>query len=270
MLKSPICRWAVFTVTIGILGTLYGCAPSESSGQQTYTLTAQLPPLFQQTRIVAANIDVNGQACSVRIVTLDSHKPWAPVCLVKQDQPTFKSFSIAGKQVDFGAVGDTFRVLQTTLTNLPTPVDNASTAAEPLAGSTINTTVAPAALGPLTLPATWNLVPYAGQRTLNGQNLGFMVTSARLTINGSAGMLDVTYKNTYAPLHLECTVTVDKKGDYTLLFNPMQLARITGAGGYTIKLISEGQALSGNIWDSRGFDTWQPSLPPQWIMTSSP
>lgn len=254
-----------------MLSALIGCAPSSSStGQQAYTLTAQLPTLFQQTRIVAANIDVNGLACSVRIVTLDSTKSWAPVCLVKQDQPTFKSFSIAGKQVDFGAVGDSFRVLQSTFTTLPTPVDAATTATKPAVGGTVDTTVAPAAQGPLTLPQTWKLVPYAGQHTLRGQNTGFMVTKAILTINGSLGTLAVNYKNTYAPLHLECTVTTNNKGDFTLLFNPVQLAKITGAGGYSIHLISEGQALSGNIWDSRGFDTWQPSLPPQWIGISNP
>lgn len=269
MFKSSAYLWTAFILVIGALIGLSACAPSTSTGQSAYTLTAQLPSLFQQTRIVAANIDVNGLSCSVHIVTLDSTKAWAPVCLVKQDQPTFKSFSIAGQQVDFGAVGDTYRILQSGLTILPTPVDAATTAAKPAAGSSIDTTVAPAAQGPLTLPQTWNLIPYAGQHTLRGQNTGFMVTSAMLTINGSLGMLAVSYKNTYAPLHLQCTVTANKKGDYTLLFNPMDLAKINGAGGYTIQLISEGQAISGNIWDSRGFDTWQPNLPPQWVLVSN-
>ncbi|MDE2460226.1 MAG: hypothetical protein KGL98_03175 [Gammaproteobacteria bacterium] len=271
MLKSSVCRWALLGVSFAVWGLLTGCAPSvPSAGQQSYTLSAQLPPLFQQTRIVAANIDVNGDSCSVRIVTLDSTRPWAPVCLVRQDQPTFKSFSIGGKQVDLGAVGDTYRVLQSALTTLPTPADTVTTAAKPAVGGTVDTTVAAAAQGPLTLPQSWKLVPYAGQHTLRGQNTGFMVTKAILTINGSVGTLAVNYKNTYAPLHLECTVTANSKGDYTLLFNPIQLAKITGAGGYTIQLIAEGQALSGNIWDSRGFDSWQPNLPPQWVLASSP
>lgn len=270
MLKSSICRWLALTVALGALTALYGCTPSSPTGQQAYTLSAQLPPLFQQTRIVAASIDVNGFACSVRIVTLDSVKPWTPVCLVKQDQPAFKSFSIGGQQVELGAVGDSYKVLQSSLTTLPTPVDTASTVTKPAAGGVVDTTVAPAAQGPLSLPQTWKLLPYAGQHTLRGQNTGFMITSAMLTINGSAGTLAVNYKNTYAPLHLECSVTTNNKGDYTLLFNPMQLAKITGTGGYTIQLVSEGQAISGNIWDSRGFDSWQPNLPPQWIAVSNP
>lgn len=266
MPKSSVYRWAVLTAGIGILGALSACAPSGSStGQQTFTLAAELPSLFQQTRIVAANIDVNGLVCSVRVVTLDSSKPWTPVCMVMQNQPTFKSFNIAGKQVDFGAVGDSYRVLQSAFTTLPTPVDAATTVARPIVGGTVDTTVAPAAKGPLALPQTWKLVPYPGQYTLHGQNTGFMVTSAVLTINGSTGTLAVVYKNTYAPLHLECTVTTDAKGDFTLLFNPMQLARINGAGDYTIQLVVGGQAFSGGTWDSRGFDSWHPSLPPQWV-----
>ena len=266
MPKSCVYRWAVLTAGIGILGVLGACAPSGSStGQQTFTLAAELPSLFQQTRIVAANIDVNGLVCNVRVVTLDSSKPWTPVCMVMQNQPTFKSFTIAGKQVDFGAVGDSYRVLQSAFTILPTPVDAAGAAAKPIVGGTVDTTVAPAAQGPLALPQTWKLLPYPGQRTLRGQNTGFMVTSAVLTINGSAGTLAVAYKNTYAPLHLECTVTTDAKGDFTLLFNPMQLAGINGAGDYTIQLVVGGQAFSGGIWDSRGFDSWHPSLPPQWV-----
>jgi hypothetical protein len=269
MLKSSAYRWAVLVLAASVLSVLSACAPSSSTGQSAYTLSAQLPSLFQQTRIVAAHIDVNGLACSVRVVTLDSTKAWTPVCFVKQDQPAYKSFTIAGQQVDFGLVGDSFRVLQSGLTSLPTPVDAATTTAKPAVGGSVNNTVAPAAQGPLQLPQTWKLVPYAGQHTLRGQNTGFMVTSAMLTINGSQGILAVSYKNTYAPLHLQCTVTANKKGDYTLLFNPVDLARITGVGGYTIQLISEGQALSGNIWDSRGFDSWQPNLPPQWILVSN-
>lgn len=266
MPKSSVYRCAMLTAGIGILGALGACAPSGSStGQQTFTLAAELPPLFQQTRIVAANIDVNGLVCNVRVVTLDSSKPWTPVCMVMQNQPTFKSFNIAGKQVDFGAVGDSYRVLQSAFTTLPTPVDAASAAAKPIVGGTVDTTVAPAAKGPLALPQTWKLLPYPGQHTLHGQNTGFMVTNAVLTINGSAGTLAVAYKNTYAPLHLECTVTTDAKGDFTLLFNPMQLAGINGAGDYTIQLVIGGQAFSGGIWDSRGFDSWHPSLPPQWV-----
>ncbi|MGH8311962.1 MAG: hypothetical protein ACRER9_01600 [Gammaproteobacteria bacterium] len=266
MPKSSVFHWVVLTAGIGILGALGACAPSgSSSGQQTFTLVAELPTLFQQTRIVAANIDVNGLICSVRVVTLDSSKPWTPVCMVMQNQPTFKSFNIAGKQVDFGAVGDGYRVLQSAFTTLPTPVDAPTTVAQPIVGGTVDTTITPAAQGPLALPQTWKLVPYPGQHTLHGQNTGFMVTSAVLTINGSAGTLAVAYKNTYAPLHLECTVTTDAKGDFTLLFNPMQLARINGAGDYTIQLVVGGQAFSGGTWDSRGFDSWHPSLPPQWV-----
>lgn len=251
MTKSALYRWTAPVCILGAVLALTGCYSSSST---PYTLVAQLGAISPQAPIVAATIDVNGPSCAVRIVTLNSVKAWTPVCFVTKDQPTYKSFSIGSQHVDFGAVGGSFKVLSTTMATLPAPASTATTAPN-------------AAVGPA-FPDTWNLTPYPGHVKLQGQNTGFMVTSAILHINGSQGMLDVTFKTSYLPLHLDCTVTTNDKGDYTLLFNPAALLKITSnensIPSYNIVLSSEGQSLAGNIWDSRGFDTWTPSLPPQW------
>lgn len=257
-MKRSVGCWTFSVLILAALLVLWGCAPVSSP--QPYSLVARVAPLSDQGRIVAAVIDVNGLSCSVRVVTLDSTKPWTPVCLVTKDQTDFKSFSIGGHSVDLAAIGDTFKVLSSNLSTLP--------AAETTASG--NATATSAALP---FPNVWSMTPYPGQMKLKGQNTSFMVTSAMLSINGSRGMLEVNYKNTYAPLRLQCTVTTNKKGDFTLLFNPPELTKLI-ASGYVINdnsidLVFEGQNIAGNIWDSRGFASWSPSLPPQWIAVSN-
>ena len=41
-----------------------------------------------------------------------------------------------------------------------------------------------------------------------------------------------------------------------------------GGGNYDLQLTSEGTGITGNVWDSHGFDSWTPTLPPQWTATS--
>lgn len=249
MLKFDVCRWIAGVSAVGTMLVLIGCSSSKP-----YTLVAQLQPLFQQARIVAATIDVTGDSCSARIMLLNSLKAWKPLCFVKKDQTTYKSFLIGGQEVDFGAVGNSFQVLSTTVPTPPALASPNSAASSVDSGSGF--------------PRQWNESPYPGHAVLEGQNSGFMVTKAILSINGSQGVLDVTYKVGYAPLHLECTVLASQHGDFTLIFNPTELTKLWAGAHYDIPLTSEGSSISGNIWDSRGFDTWTPSLPPQWIATS--
>ncbi|MGA9852773.1 MAG: hypothetical protein WBR15_07570 [Gammaproteobacteria bacterium] len=264
MLNTSVYRWIASGYTLGAVLMLFGCSSSKP-----YTLVAQLPALSQQSRIVAATIDVEDYVCNVRIVTLDSTKAWTPLCFVKKNQPQFKSLTIAGREVDFGpAPSGGFNVLSMPLPSLPASTSNAAAVtmvtntSNPMPAAGATTTAIP------TFPTQWNLMPYPGHAKLQGQNTGFLVTSAVLTITGSQGMLDITYKTSYAPLHLACTVTTNQKGDFTLIFNPTESVRISQGGDYTILLTSEGQSISGNIWDSHGFASWTPSLPPQWSAVS--
>ncbi len=266
MLNFVIRRWTLRVGIIGAMLILFGCSTSKP-----YTLVAQLSPASQQSRMVAATIDVEGSVCIVRIVTLDSVKPWTPFCLVMKDQPTYKRFTIGGREVDFGAVGSGFKVLSGTLPSLPAnaaaavtktaATGNSTTKAAPFANTT-------ATGSNPTFPTAWNMAPYPGHVVLQGQNPGYMVTKATLTINGSQGILDVAYKVSRAPLQLECTVVANQKGDFTLMFNPTDLAKLSASAHYNIPMSSEGVGISGNIWDSTGFDTWTPNLPPRWVATS--
>lgn len=267
MLNPIIRRWALRVGTVGALLFLLGCSSSKP-----YTLVAQLPPVSQQSRMVAATIDVHSSQCSVRIVTLDSIKPWTPLCLVMKDQSTYKRFSIGGQEVDFGAVDSSFKVLGGKLPTMPAnavTLVTKTTAGRNIAATT--STIANSAATPesLTFPTVWNMMPYPGHVVLQGQNSGFMVTNATLTINGSKGVLDVAYKVGRAPLHIECSVIADLKGGLTLMFNPTDLNTLSPGAQYYIPMSSEGAGISGNIWDSIGFDTWTPSLPPRWIAASN-
>lgn len=262
------------TVWVGLCSALLLSAGCSSS--KPYTLVAQLLPL-SQGKIVAATIDVNGAACAVRVMTVASPKPWTPPCLLVKDQPGFKSFTIAGTQVDFGAVANGFKALSATLPALPTPAAATSvapaaatgkTAPAPTTPSSQTAAAAPAVVAPALFPDEWSLAPSPGHVTLQGQNLGFLITSATLDIRGSQGMLDITFKASYSPLHLDCTVVTNAHGDFNLIFNPAQTSNLTGGGNYSIQLVSEGTSITGNVWDSHGFDSWTPSLPPQWVATA--
>lgn len=266
------CRISHLTVWVGLCAALLlsaGCASSKP-----YTLIAQLSSL-SQGRIVAATIDVDGGACHVRVMIATSIKPWTPVCTVLKDQSGFKSFSVAGTQVDFGAVANGFKVLSATLPALPAAASTAApapatakpgTKAQSPAAAQASVAVAPVEAA--TFPDEWSLAPYTGHLTLQGQNLGFLITSATLQVHGSEGLLDVTFKASYSPLHLDCTVTTNAHGDFSLIFNPAEVSKLTGGGNYSIQLVSEGTSITGNVWDSHGFDSWTPSLPPQWVATA--
>ncbi|HEX6549738.1 MAG TPA: hypothetical protein VF117_03635 [Gammaproteobacteria bacterium] len=272
MLKHRVSKLMTGVGLIAALLLSIGCSSSKP-----YTLVAQLLPV-SQSKIVAATIDVNGSACSVRVMLAGSTQPWTPVCLVNKDQSGFKSFTIGGTQVDFGAVANGFKVLSATLPTLPAPT--AATSAAPAAAAPTGGTAKPAsvpaqttadssaAVAAATFPDQWSLSPYPGIVKLQGQNLGFLITSATLDIHGSQGTLDVTFKASYSPLHLVCTVISNAHGDFNLIFNPVETSKLTGGGNYNIQLVSEGQSISGNVWDSHGFDSWTPGLPPQWVATS--
>ncbi|HET7922206.1 MAG TPA: hypothetical protein VFM15_05570 [Gammaproteobacteria bacterium] len=267
MSKCPVLRHTAGMGLCVVLLLAAGCSSSKP-----YTLVAQTLPLTQ-SRVVAATIDVKGRACTVRVMISDTTKVWTPVCTVLKDQSGFKSFNIGGTQVDFGAVPSGFKVLSASLPTIPAP----STAAAPAAASVkvaaaaAKPAAAPApaqpALAPAVFPEEWGLSLYPGRVSLQGQNLGFLITSAKLDIQGSNGQLDVTFKASYSPLHLDCTVLTNSHGDFHLIFNPAEASRLTGGGNYNIQLVSEGSSITGNIWDSHGFDSWTPSLPPQWVAT---
>lgn len=231
---------------------LWGCTPASSPSP--YTLVAQVTSSADQGKIIAAVIDVQGGGCNARVVTLLSSKVWVPSCRVIKDQDAYKSFEIAGRTVDLGEVNGSFRILSGTLPAIPV-------AAGTQAGAAVSKD------RPV-FPDTWELRPFPGKLQLRGQNAGFMVTSALLTIDGSVGMLDVTYKTTYTPLHLSCTVTTDQDGDFQLAFDPSALIQIAGRGTYTVDLVSEGQGITGTAWDSSAFAQWQPAMPPRWVRVS--
>lgn len=240
------------------------------SSNKPYTLVAQLAP-STQSGLVAATIDVNGSACNVRVMLASNSQAWTPVCIVNKDQSGFKSFTIGGTQVDFGAVSGGFKVLSAAVPTVPVPA--ASTAATPATAATGKATAAtsPAPAAPAVTPVfpdQWSKAPYPGTVTLQGQNLGFLITSASLKIHGSQGTLDVTFKASYSPLHMVCTVISNAHGDFNLVFDPTETSKLTGGGNYNIQLVSEGAGITGNVWDSHGFDSWTPGLPPQWVATS--
>lgn len=273
MFKRRVSGLTVWFGMCAALISLVGCSSSKP-----YTLVADLPS-SSSGQIVAATIDVSGGACSVRVMLVASPNTWTPSCQVSKDQSGFKSFVIDGTKVDFGAVANGFNVLSSTLPAIPVP--SASTAAAPAsatvgkskaaaqkaAAASADSNSASAATAPA-FPTQWSSVPYAGTITLQGQNVGFLITSAKLDIHGSQGILDVTFKASYSPLHLDCTVIANQHGDFSLYFNPPLISRATGGGNPTVQLVSEGSSITGNIWDSHGFDTWTPSLPPQWVATS--
>ncbi|MDE2091895.1 MAG: hypothetical protein KGJ08_08355 [Gammaproteobacteria bacterium] len=262
MLSSAVYREIAQFCAVGtIILWLIGCSSSKP-----YTLVAQLPSGSKQSRVLTATIDIDGLSCNVRIMMLDSPKAWAPICFVKQDHPNFKSFLIANQQVDLGTVGDGFQILNSMVPTLP-PASRSGTGVSTGKGSGN-----PSALPNSTdssFPDQWRQSTYPGHLVLQGQNTGYLVTKATLTVNGSRGILDVIYKTGYAPLHLACTVLANQHDDFTLIFNPLELNKLSPGANYTITLSAESSTISGNIWDSQGFDTWTPSLSPQWVASSS-
>jgi hypothetical protein len=277
-------RWVAGCGALGALLCVYGCS---SSSSKSYTLLAKLPAMSQQQRIVMAAIDVIGSTCTVNIMTGDSGTPWSPDCTVNDDAATHKSFTIGGQQVDMDGTAGSFTA-KTALT-LPLPATTAApattamvatTAAKAAAavkkatastkaamGSGVPAATSVAAAAPVTgqpFPEQWGKALYPGHWDLAAQNLGYLVESATIRINGSACELHVHFKVRYAPYDLSCIATTDPQGDFTLIFNPFIIAKKALSPTNQILLASEGQSISGLVWDSHGFDGWNPSVPPSW------
>lgn len=269
-----------------ILLLFFGCSSSSNSG---YTLTAQLPPNSKQQLIMMAAIDVEGTACNVTVLTWSNNKPWTPTCTVNQDQPTHKNFTIDGQQVDLVGVADAFKVSNAISLTVPLPVSSAASAAtvkvptiaeaggknksKESKSKIVTATTAPAsasaviaasAINGQPFPTQWNPAIFPGHEKLVAQNLGYLVKSAEIDIDGSACKLNVTFKVRYPPYDLDCTVTTNKRGDFTLLFSPFKVATAASSATNSILLESEGASISGVIWNSHGFDSWTPSAPPTW------
>jgi hypothetical protein len=294
MLNSISC-WIARCFAVGALLLLFGCSSSSNKG---YTLLAQLPPPSKQQLIMTAAIDVEGSTCHVTVLTWSPNNPWTPSCSVNQDQPTHKNFTIGGQQVDFVGVGDGFKLSNAVSLIVPLPAASAAPAtaasianadsinkskgkaAAPTAGKQDkqgSTAKAPApvsavAAAPATpgqaFPTQWGMALFPGHEKLVAQNLGYLVKSAEIDIDGSACKLNVVFKVRYPPYHMDCTVTTNKRGDFTLLFSPFKVASAAQSATNSILLASEGQSISGVIWDSHGFDSWTPSVPPSWRVST--
>ncbi len=290
MLNSTF-RWIARGCIAGVLLVLFGCSSSKP-----YTLVAQFPSTSKQLIMMAA-IDVEGSACTVTAMTWSVNKPWTPSCTVNSDQPTHKSFTIDGQQVDLDADAGGFKLSNTPPLTVPFPASSAApaptakvaattaveakakgktkagvskmiakatgntTSAAPVAASTAAaaTTVSGAAF-----PAQWKVTLFPGHQRIVAQNLGYLVKSAEIDVDGSACKLDVVFKVRYPPYHLDCMASTNKRGDYHLLFNPYIVAKVASSATNTILMVSEGASISGVIWDSHGFDGWTPSVPPSW------
>ena len=270
MISRDFIRWIVCAGAVGAALSLSAC----SSGKP-YALVADL----QSTdHVVVATINVANGNCSVRIASLDWNNFYTPSCKVLKDQSGFKSFSINGTQMDFGAVDAGFKVLGT-----PPKLPGIEAAAAPAAGTKAVAAAKPATAAPAAgtaapaatvangedFPNQWTVQPDPGQAHLVGQNPGFLLTSNKLTMSGGDCILDVTFKATYKPLHMPCIVTADIKGNFRIVFNPRTTGVLSSGGSYDVTMVSEGSGISGVIWDSHGFDDWTPSLPPQWTVSST-
>jgi hypothetical protein len=295
-MQNSIFRWIARCTMVSVLLILFGCSSSSNKG---YTLTAQLPPSSKTQLIMMATIDVEGSTCNVNVMTWSTNNPWRPSCTVNQDQPTHKNFTIDGQQVDLVAVNDGFKLSGASSLTVPLPASttapaataktvvqagskskagakqektatpqvaaNAKKAPTSAASSSTSTATAAAATPPgQAFPTLWKVSLFPGHHKLVAQNLGYLVKSASINIDGSTCVLDVTFKVRYPPYNLECAVTTDKRGDFTLLFNPFKVAKAASSATNSIQMDSEGASISGTIWDSHGFDSWTPSVPPSW------
>jgi len=263
MISRASIRWIVCVGAVGAALALSACSSSKP-----YALSANLT---SGGHLVVATIDVNGGNCTVRMASLDWNDFYKPDCSVLKDQSGFKSFKIGGTQVDFGAVDAGFKVLGTppALPGVdPAPAAAASTkagaaVAKPAAAPAASTAAAPVAAGQA-FPSEWVVDADPGQQHFVGQNPGFLLTSNKLMVSGADCMLDVTFKATYKPWHMGCIATADTKGNFRFVFLPRSTGALTGGGNYDVQFVSEGSGISGVIWDSHGFDSWTPDLPPQW------
>jgi hypothetical protein len=284
---NTIVRWVARCGAASLLLIVFGCSSSSSKG---YTLLAQLPPTSKTQLLMMATIDVEGSTCNVSVMTWSTNKPWTPSCTVNQDEPAHKNFTIDGQQVDLVAVPDGFKVSNAVSLMVPLPVTNAAPATTGKAAEAakvaaalmaakekataptthtappVSTTAAKTAtaVAGQVFPMQWSQTMFPGHVKLVAQNLGYLVKSASIDIDGSTCKLDVTFKVRYPPYHLVCAVTTNKRGDFTLLFNPFNVATAASSATNSIQMDSEGASISGIIWDSHGFDSWTPSVPPSW------
>ncbi len=289
MLNS-IFHWIARGCIAGILMILFGCSSSKP-----YTLVAQFPSTSKQLIMMAA-IDVEGSACKVTAMTWSINQPWTPSCVVNADQPTHKSFTIDGQQVDMDVDADGFKVSNTPSLTVPFPASSAAPATTAKVAATAvaeakakgkskamvsamsaktpgnASSVAPAAasaadattVSSADFPIQWKVTLFPGHKKIIAQNLGYLVKSAEIDVDGSACKLDVVFKVRYPPYHLDCMASTNQRGDYHLLFNPYIVAKVAASATNTILMVSEGSSISGVIWDSHGFDGWTPSVPPSW------
>ena len=278
--RTGLCILGMAAIMLGLIGC--------SSSPKGYTLLAQLPPNSKDQLIMMAAIDVEGHVCNVTVLTWSTLSPWNPACVVNQDQATHKNFTIDGQQVDL--VGDAvngFKLSNQSSLKVPLPATAAPTSktavaaaiakavnnpnqkpkevkaptAAPASGT--SATVAAAAPGQA-FPTQWKIALFPGHKQLVAQNLGYLVNSAGIDINGSACKLHVVFKVRYPPYNLDCIVTTNQRGDLTLLFSPFTVASAAKSATNSVLLVSEGESISGVIWDSHGFDSWTPSVPPSW------
>jgi hypothetical protein len=266
MISRVMTHWTVRAGALGALLLLFGC----SSGKP-YSLLAQLPA---NDHLVVGSIEVNDGQCAVHFASLDWADFYKPACKVLKDQSGFKSFNIGGTQIDMGAVDNGFKVLSAP-PKLPAadvvaaPAASTAAGAKPVAAAAAPTApVAPApnAVGE-DFPAQWAVAPYPGNMHLAGQAPGYLLATDNLVIQGGDATLDVTFKTpAYKPLHMFAIVTANEKGDFQLVFNPHATGSMTAGGNYNITLVSEGEGISGTVWDSHGFDSWTPSLPTTWAV----
>jgi hypothetical protein len=261
------------TQWIASAGAALALLLSGCSSSKPYALVAELQA---NDHLVVGAITVSNGQCTAEFASLDWSDFYKPSCQVVKDQSGFKSFNIGGAEVQFGAVENGFKLLNTA-PKLPAP--NVTIAAAPAAGTgkaavaaatpaPAASTGAPAAGTGEDFPAQWAVAPHPGNRHLAGQNPGYLLATNALEINGGDAVLDVTFKAAYKPLHMFAIVTANEHGDFRLVFNPHATAQLTAGGNYDVQLVSEGEGISGTVWDSHGFDSWTPSLPPTWGVKS--
>lgn len=269
MTSRAITHWIVYAGAAAAL-LLQGCSSSKP-----YALVAELPA---NDHLVVGSIEVKDGKCSAHFASLEWSDFYKPSCQVLKDQSGFKSFKIGDTQVDFGGVENGFKVLTTppklppaNVTLNPLPANSTAAAAQSAAATAspaATPPTAPAASEGEDFPAQWAVVPHPGTVHLAGQNPGYLLSSDNLLIDGGEGTLDVTFKAAYKPLHLTAIVVANEHGDFRLVFNPHVTASLTSGGNYDVSLVNEGTGISGNIWDSHGFDSWTPALPPTWAVKS--
>ncbi len=263
MTSRAMTQWIASAGAASALLLLFGC----SSGKP-YSLVAELPA---NDRLVVGSIEVNGGQCAVHFASLEWADFYKPSCTVVKDQSGFKSFNIGGTEIQFGAVENGFKLLNNA-PKLPAPnVTAAPVAATGKAAAAATPAPAASTAGAAAgtgedFPAQWAVAPYPGNLHLAGQNPGYLLATDNLQINGGDATLDVTFKAAYKPLHMFAIVTANEHGDFRLVFNPHITAQLSAGGNYDVSLVSEGEGISGNLWDSHGFDSWTPSLPPTWAV----